>query len=243
MSKTLQQLSVEFARELSALFQGCLKTVPEFVVVRKEDEPDKRRIGPQLDDAERPGFGRIPLFQKGMQGDHYLELKVEFEVMLDPDESNLSVHESAFGLWIQPGQPEKKKPTRGKPRPVFRIEYDRDASRKPAAHVHLHAESSDWGWIYGKAGLPMQRVQQIHFPVGGRRYRPSVEDLLTFLDRERIFNDWRPGWEEVVEKSRSLWEERQLRSAVKADAKTAVDKLQEMGYRVTPPAEILDQPV
>ncbi len=232
MSDSLRQLAEDFATELDTLFQGCLQEPIEFGVINT-DLPDMLRIGPlPLRDGSTQ-FSLVPLQTWGTGDKILLALKVVFRVILDPDEPSLSVHDSAFGLWIRPGDSTK-------PRPVFRIEYNRDAHSKPAAHVHLHAESSDWGWIYGKAGLPMQRIQEIHFPVGGRRYRPTVEDLLTFLNREKIFNDWKPGWEQAIAASRSLWEERQLCSAVKADAETAVGQLQRMGYRVTPPSAAHD---
>lgn len=42
------------------------------------------------------------------------------------------------------------------------------------------------------AGLPLPRLEEIHFPVGGRRFRPTVEELLLFIDRERLFNEQAP---------------------------------------------------
>ena len=73
-------------------------------------------------------------------------LKIEFRVSLDKESEYLAVQHSTYGLWVRPV------PSR-KPRPIFRVEYDRDAYNKSAAHVHVHAESLEFGWIYGTAGL------------------------------------------------------------------------------------------
>lgn len=57
------------------------------------------------------------------------------------------------------------------------------------AHAYFHAESSRLGWIYGTAGLPVPRIDKIHFPLGGRRFRPTVEEFEKFLNSEKLFVD------------------------------------------------------
>ena len=118
---------------------------------------------------------------------------------------------------------------------MFRVEYDRDARTKPPAHVHLHAESLEFGWIYGTAGLPPPRLFEIHFPMGGRRFRPTVEEFLRFLDREKLFLDWRSGWDTIVEESLVDWERNQARATVRQHTEAAVGQLRNMGYEVTAP--------
>ena len=152
-------------------------------------------------------------------------LKIEFRVSLDHQSEHLAVQQSTFGLWVRPD------PERG-PRPVFRIEYDREATSKPSAHIHLHAESVELGWAYGTAGLPLPRLQEIHFPVGGRRFRPTVEELLSFLDREKIFTNWQPGWSDVLEESLAAWNKRQTQATVRNDPEAAIEQLERMGYQV-----------
>ncbi len=156
-------------------------------------------------------------------------LKIEFRVSLDDESDHLAVQQSTYGLWVRPD------PNRT-PRPVFRIEYDRNAHNKPAAHVHLHAESMEFGWIYGTAGIPPPRLFEIHFPVGGRRFRPTVEELLRFLDREKLFVDWLKGWNELVEESLEDWESKQARATVRQHTEAAIEQLHLMGYVVTPAA-------
>lgn len=222
MIDSLEAESTRFADNLTDLIQGCLRDAPEFVVVDASDN-QQRRIGPSPFES---GFAFIPLLRKcDGNGPPRLMLKVEFHVSLDRQQDHLAVQRSTFGLWVQPD-------VQRSPRPVFRIEYDRDASNKPSAHIHLHAESVELGWIYGTAGLPLPRLQEIHFPVGGRRFRPTVEELLEFLHREQLFTDWSPGWRPRLDESLSDWNRRQARATVRNDPKAAIEQLESMGYEV-----------
>ena len=102
--------------------------------------------------------------------------------------------------------------------------------------MHLHAESLEIGWIYGTAGLAPPRLSEFHFPVGGRRFRPTVEDLLLFLDRERLYTEWKSGWQAVVNRTLGDWEHKQASATVRDHTDVAVEQLRLMGYEVTPPS-------
>ena len=91
----------------------------------------------------------------------------------------------------------------------------------------------EFGWIYGTAGLAPPRLSEIHFPVGGRRFRPTVEELLKFLDREELFVNWLPGWDELVDRSLENWEMSQARATVRQHTEAAIAQLQAMGYEMT----------
>jgi hypothetical protein len=69
--------------------------------------------------------------------------------------------------------------------PAVRIEFDRDRGYEPedtkqqghkrsAAHVQIHGVSAEISYLQGrqKAGK-LNPLQDFHFPVGGRRFRPS----------------------------------------------------------------------
>jgi hypothetical protein len=77
-------------------------------------------------------------------------------------------------------------------------------------------------------------VEHLHLPVGGRRFRPSLEDVIEFLIVERIASP-RDGWEAALNASRDAFLERQLRAAVRRKPESAVAQLEEMGYRVSRP--------
>lgn len=227
MNGALQARSEEFASHLTTLIQGCIADPPEFGVV-ETNEVQQLHIGPLPFSSEGSGFSLIPLTPACDSGQSRLMLKIEFRVSLDDESEYLAVQHSTYGLWVRPVP-------RRKPRPVFRVEYDRDARTKPPAHVHLHAESLEFGWIYGTAGLPPPRLFEIHFPMGGRRFRPTVEEFLRFLDREKLFLDWRSGWDTIVEESLVDWERNQARATVRQHTEAAVGQLRNMGYEVTAP--------
>lgn len=230
MSDRLDSEAASFAARLTRLIRSSIGGDTEFDVV--ESAGDRRRIGPGPFESGKSGFSLISL-RRGVDPDDEparVSLKVEFAVGLDEDEAmHLTVYRSTFGLWIRP-DPQRS------PRPVVRVEYDREATNKPAAHVHLHAESVELGWLYGTASHPLPRLEEIHFPVGGRRFRPTVEELLLFLDRERLFTDWaNPGWRDVVERSLEEWEARQARATVRRHPADAALELTRLGYSVVPP--------
>lgn len=228
MSELLETESNTFTTNLTDLIQGCIIDAPRLVVVNANNDL-QRRIGPEPFEpghGSGAGFGFVPLMRECDEKDQpRLMLKIEFRVSLDHQSEHLAVQQSTFGLWVRPD------PDRG-PRPVFRIEYDRDASSKPPAHIHLHAESVELGWIYGTEGLPLPRMHEIHFPVGGRRFRPTVEEFLGFLNREKLFTNWRPGWNEVLSESFEAWNKRQTQATVRNHPEIAIEQLERMGYQV-----------
>lgn len=227
MNDRLGQKSQEFVERLNGIIRGCVVDAPEFGIIEAGND-EQLRIGPLPFDPDGPGFSLIPLVRSCDDTDQpKLLLKIEFQVSLDDEFDHLAVQDSTYGLWVRPDMSRT-------PRPVFRIEYNRDAYNKPAAHVHLHAESMEFGWIYGTAGLPPPRLFEIHFPVGGRRFRPTVEELLKFLDREELFVDWLPGWDELIDRSLEDWEMNQARATVRQHTGAAIAQLQTMGYEITP---------
>ena len=226
----LQERSDEFVEQLNRLIGGSVPAAPAFEAILADDT--HRRIGPSPFSTDGPGFDFIPLQRDcDEHGKARLLLKVEFRVSLDDESLHLAVEESTYGLWVRPD------PAR-RPRPVFRIEYERAARSVPAAHVHLHAESMEFGWIYGTAQRTPPRLSEIHFPVGGRRFRPTVEELLRFLDREGLFTNWLTGWESLVDASLAEWERNQARATVRQHPQAAVEQLHELGYQITPPASV-----
>ncbi len=221
-----------FAERLTRLIRGTVGGVHRFEVIAGRSER-RKKIGPApFVTGEERGFQLIPLRRRvdPDDGDTPVLLKVAFDVGLDDQEDRfLTVEHSTFGLWIRshPGRD---------PRPVVRIEYDRSATSKPQAHVHLHAESVELGWLYGTADRPLPSLHEIHFPMGGRRFRPTLEDFLLFLDREGLFTDWvDPSWRSVVEESLGDFEQRQARATVRRHRDAAVAELRRLGYQVVAP--------
>jgi len=116
--------------------------------------------------------------------------------------------------------------------PLFHIDYERDKpDGHPESHIQINATSDDWESI---ATIDGQRkgLPKLHFPAGGRRYRPTLEDLIRFLIGEGLVVP-RNGWESVVDDSARQFAVKQLRAAVRADPHTAIEAL-----RDHPPADV-----
>ena len=66
----------------------------------------------------------------------------------------------------------------------------------PAAHIHVHAHRDGLSHALGKTGSKTKRgkaraearevprMADLHFPVGGHRFRPCLEDVLEMLVTE-----------------------------------------------------------
>ncbi len=229
MSERLEGEATAFATTLTQLMRASFGGTTRFDVLPIED---RVKIGPGPFEPGRGGFQLIPMYRSVDPPSQpaRLWLKVQFDLKLDDAEQlHLMVLHSTFGLWVQ------SDPLRS-PRPVARTEYDREARSRPAAHLHLHAESVELGWVFGTAGRSLPRQSEIHFPVGGRRFRPSLEELLLFLNDEELFTDWvDPNWRAEVENSLNGWQRLQLASAVRNQPSAAVEELVRLGYTVTAP--------
>lgn len=115
-------------------------------------------------------------------------------------------------------------------RTLLHYDYERDkADDYPEAHLQVCATSVEWEDAmrsYGPRGRPLKKL---HLPVGGRRFRPSVEDLIEFLVTEQLASG-RPGWKRHVDQGRRRFEERQLKAAVRRNPEIALAILREEGH-------------
>lgn len=134
--------------------------------------------------------------------------------------------------------------------PLFRYDYVATASESvPASHLNIHAHRDEVvfamltagrvhrgknrGYDVQKGKVP--RVSSLHFPLGGHRFRPCLEDVLEFLIRE-FGLETRESWQSALQASRVTWRERQLKAAIRDDPETAVAALRAAGYSIGPPA-------
>ena len=69
--------------------------------------------------------------------------------------------------------------------PIVRFEYERNARNKPASHFQFHADSVELGLLLARAGKYSTAAQQqdVHFPMGGDRYRICLEDVIEIVDQ------------------------------------------------------------
>lgn len=153
-----------------------------------------------------------------------LSLRMTFTTKLDSEGEHLMVETSMFGLCVNPR-------TGHCP---FRVEYDRDKRGKQAAHLQLSADSAALGYAYGLLNNKDPKpLHKLHFPLGDKRFRPSVEDFVEFLRQEGFISEVHQSWKQVLNQSRADWHHRQLRAAVRRDPLTAISQLEAMGYHVS----------
>ena len=224
----------EFVGTLNELVDGVLNTSERF---EAEFVPDRQQAivrPPYPEDDKVPA---IPLVRKGHDaGTPALFLGVTYRVALDAKAMHLQVITSTISLRVDV--------TGGRrdPRPLVRVEYDRGQLRpgRTAAHVHLHANSPEMAWVFGSSGQAAPDLHALHFPVGGRRFRPTLEEFLLFLDRENLFNDWKDGWKPKLIGSLEQWERLQARATARQYADEAAAALKSLGYNVTAPPPTSD---
>lgn len=151
------------------------------------------------------------------------------QYLLDLDHRNTHLRVARSALKVVPV---------GVARPVFRYEYDEgyESSDYPAAHVQFHGEHVDLQAIMAKAWRKAKKkppdVTHLHFPVGGTRYRPCLEDVLEMLIVEFDIElaTGRRAALSMLRDTRAGWRERQLKSAVRDNPQAAIEALQALGY-------------
>ncbi|WP_143163803.1 MULTISPECIES: hypothetical protein [Actinomyces] len=127
--------------------------------------------------------------------------------------------------------------------PFFRYDFLASPRSKtvPTAHLQVYGHRDDLlhaMYISNRAkSKPSRRkdldpssprgVGMIHFPVGGTRFRPCLEDILELIINE-FGVDTVDGWQEALTTGRIAWRHLQLASAVRDDPETARNALNEL---------------
>ena len=152
-------------------------------------------------------------------------LTIACRVYLDCD-GYLTVEQSVYFLYtgVNPDQLDE----------LLHYDYERDKEGYPEAHIQVIATSPAWESVLAASGKPKAGVGKLHLPVGGRRFRPALEDLLEALIEEGIL-EGAPGWTRIIGEHRDKFRKLQLRAAIRRDPEVAAVALQGLGYTVHPP--------
>lgn len=154
-----------------------------------------------------------------------IDLRFFYRYDLDPEGGYLRVQGSSIGVSLTPSG-----------RSLVRVEYDRDKGPdRPDAHLHVDADSALWGAALTLSGQPLRPLNTLHIPAGGRRFRPTMEDVVEFLLAERLVEPTRETWRETLRGKRQDWAETQARAAARRHAAAAADTLRSLGWTVSPP--------
>ena len=111
---------------------------------------------------------------------------------------------------------------------LLHYDYERDKSRYPEAHLHVRATSDAREEVTRRCGREGRPLERFHLPLGPRRLRPVLEDLIEFLIVEGLAPR-RPGWEAHIRQGRARFMENQLAAAVRSDPEIALHILREEG--------------
>src|SRR5262249_40305270 len=140
-----------------------------------------------------------------INGIHRLNLLIKLHLCWDSGQDFLAVDKSFFHV-----RAEGKDDT-----PLFRFEYVRRATRDVrCSHVQIHAHRDELTYLlmHAEKARPATRVRrdkiprvaEFHFPNGGHRFRPCIEDILHALILE-FGVDAQQEWRTAVEEGREDW--------------------------------------
>lgn len=229
LEQELLDKSTEFARELSDLICAVLdgSHQPFEVLVS----------GAHVIIRQSPADGLL-LTVAGLSA---ARLRVRFRCTWDSRRQYLAVNESTVAVVPSAGD-----------EPLYHYDYIAEGDgRVPSAHLNVHGHRDDFVFALmaatrknrGKAreaAIRKGRVPTLatfHFPVGGHRFRPAVEDVLEITIREFDI-DVREGWESAIRAGRARWRDKQLRAAVRDDPAAAAEVLRSLHFAVTDPEDV-----
>jgi hypothetical protein len=216
----LSDLAREFAAEIAELLNGTITNgIRLSAVIAQHTNPATVPVGYQLrKDDLKPGA--IPLTIGARPA--FAEILVAYILELDEEAEYLSVAKSQVTLYLN---------ETGTRQMLVHWDYDRRPSHEyPPAHIQVSGDAPHFGRLCELARTRLQKtcpdrpLRDLHFPVGGRRFRPSLEDIIEFLIVEGLV-DHRPDSQTVIDQHRTVWEERQLKAAVRRFPEIAIEQL------------------
>lgn len=172
-----------------------------------------------------------------VEGQPHLRLIVDLKCVWNSTAQYLGVRDSTFELRL-----------RGTTEPLLRYDYLRDAGVGiPAAHINVHAHRDEMVMALigsgprhkGKSRIKAlddkktPKLSKLHLPVGGHRFRPSLEDVLEMVVKEFGIDVRDSSYRTALEAGRARFRRRQLASAIGDDPASAVEALRALGYTVS----------
>jgi hypothetical protein len=120
---------------------------------------------------------------------------------------------------------------------LLHYDYERGKETYAEAHLQISARHEAFERYIDELG-EKRGLAKIHLPVGGRRFRPAVEDVLEALIVERLV-DPKDGWRSALDEKRKAFRKTQISAVVRRNHGTAIKELERLGYTVLPPEEEL----
>ena len=153
-----------------------------------------------------------------------LRLVLHHTLVLDESNQHLTTDKSSYTL-----------ATADSNSAALTYDYVRDPPNKyPEAHLHIDGEAQGLQRMLNSSGRSKNRPADLHLPVGGRRYRPSLEDLIEFCILEELVTP-RHNWQRALDASRDRFHTQQLRAAVRRNPDEAASVLRDIGWTASAP--------
>lgn len=208
ISDKLRDQTIGFTKEIQTLLNCTIASHVQIKAVALQVGDDRLFMLGNLLDKRTLTAQRFPLKPRAPKAELWMD--VSFQLRLDAEREHLMVHKSFVGLF---GSKDAK-------HGLFHYDYERDKiDGYPDAHLQVDASSQLFGTLNDPKRDPGRSLAQLHFPVGGKRFRPCLEDVIEFLAVERI-TQTKDGYEKILDTGREHFRRNQLMAAMRRDPAT-----------------------
>lgn len=214
----IEEAVASFSTELEHLISGILGkgTSLKAEVVQSRYEP---RVA--ISNSDLNGIGL------SIQGRAAFLLQLSYLCELHAATNRLTIINSTYKVVLP-----------GTGAPLWHYDYVRDMKKAGSAiaHLNVYAHRNEIVGAMALSGNSHKKLnlQTLHFPFGGPRFRPTIEDVFEMLITE-FGIDKAHGALAKLRASRAKYFERQLESAVFDSPDVAASALRELGYCVESP--------
>lgn len=224
---SLDELVSEFQAELVESLSAFTGEEPTLEIVA---EANRVVVRLAQDDEASPGI--VPL---RAEGDDLIGISFDYKCSWDSTSRYLAIESSSIGVhtWA-----------RRRGAPLFRFEYCRSPKTAgiPSSHFHVHAHRDEFTHLLGHGGRgtriarkradrsvsdKIPAVSEVHFPTGGPRFRPIIEDVLEML-RFEFGLSATEHWKQRLGEARLKWRKNQVAAVVRDSPAEAIRILNEM---------------
>lgn len=222
VAQSLDQLARSFANQTSQLLN---RTVTDGVRLSASAESSgKVEVGNGIS-AKQIIASPIPIAHSKRRARVFLYLQYSFE--WDLERRYLAMSQSTLSLYTSPQMVDDEL--------IFAIDFARRPRNEfPGAHLHVGGSRTDLDDLYVSGERKTRKLRDLHFPVGGQRFRPTLEDMIEFIVTENMVEP-REGWRDAVVENRARWAEIQVKTVVRANQDAAAEALRAQGWEVSAP--------
>lgn len=214
------------ARHFGEALQEMLNlTVCDDVKVRALERPDGDvvLVGTALDKSL---LTSRPVRLRSTASRAKLWIDVSFNLGLDSDEGFLAVFNSTWTINV--GEQSNTEL-------VLHYDYERDKQTYTEAHLQVAGSHPAFEAYLEDLGRKRGTLSKLHLPLGGRRFRPCLEDVIEFLAVEGLV-DPKEGWQDVLARHRRSFRRIQIAALVRRNLDDAVAELKRLHYTVHLPS-------